>query len=106
MRPCGQVRLSLCAWIGVVASSAALALVSCGEPAQTEMPPRLTPPSNLIVQVGMPTEVAHIVSALALDPAAPATLYAGTRSGGVFKSTDGGGSWEAVATGPRETILR
>ena len=32
------------------------------------------------------------ISALAIDPANPATLYAGT-SGWVFKSTDGGGNW-------------
>ncbi len=31
------------------------------------------------------------VSSLAIDPATPTILYAGTNSGGVFKSTDGGG---------------
>jgi hypothetical protein len=36
--------------------------------------------------------------ALAIDPAAPATLYAGT-DGGVFKSTNGGASWRAASTG-------
>ena len=30
------------------------------------------------------------VNALAIDPATPATLYAGTWGGGVFKSTNGG----------------
>ena len=39
------------------------------------------------------------IRALAIDPANPATLYAGTTGGGVFKSTDGGGSWAAVNTG-------
>ena len=38
------------------------------------------------------------VLALAIDPATPATLYAGT-GGGVFKSTNGGGEWGAVNTG-------
>ena len=38
------------------------------------------------------------VLALALDPTTPTTVYAGTE-GGVFKSTDGGGSWNAVNTG-------
>src|SRR2546427_6914130 len=39
------------------------------------------------------------IRALAVDPVTPATLYAGTGGGGVFKSTDGGGSWTAVNTG-------
>ena len=39
------------------------------------------------------------VYALAIDPTTPSTLYAGTGSDGVFKSTDGGGSWSAVNTG-------
>ena len=44
------------------------------------------------------------VLVLAIDPAAPATLYAGTLDGGgvgggVFKSTDGGGNWRAINTG-------
>ena len=42
---------------------------------------------------------AFLVNALAIDPSAPATLYAGTDPGfdydftGVFKSTDGGANW-------------
>ena len=43
-----------------------------------------------------------VVYALAIDPAAPATLYAGTRVG-VFKSTNGGASWSAVNTGLTNT---
>ena len=39
------------------------------------------------------------VHALAIDPQTPTTLYAGTDSGGVFKSTDGGASWSAVNNG-------
>jgi photosystem II stability/assembly factor-like uncharacterized protein len=39
------------------------------------------------------------VTALAIDPATPATLYAGTYGGGVFKSTNGGGNWAAFNTG-------
>ncbi len=39
------------------------------------------------------------IRALAIDPATPSTLYAGTGYGGVFKSTDGGENWEAVNTG-------
>src|SRR5256885_10222887 len=33
------------------------------------------------------------IRALAIDPMTPGTLYAGTGGGGVFKSTNGGGSW-------------
>ena len=33
------------------------------------------------------------VSALAIDPATPAILYAGTNSHGVVKSINGGGNW-------------
>jgi photosystem II stability/assembly factor-like uncharacterized protein len=36
---------------------------------------------------------------IAINPAAPATLYAGTGSSGVFKSTDSGGNWSAVSPG-------
>ena len=42
-----------------------------------------------------PTTDAHFVYALAIDPAAPRTLYAGT-GGGVFKSTDGGARWSTT----------
>ncbi|HJQ24075.1 MAG TPA: SBBP repeat-containing protein [Blastocatellia bacterium] len=38
------------------------------------------------------------VSALALDPSDPATIYAGTGNG-LFKSTDAGGSWGGVNAG-------
>ena len=40
-----------------------------------------------------------VVYALAIDPATPSTLYAGTDGGGVFKSTNGGAAWSAVNTG-------
>ena len=36
------------------------------------------------------------VFALAIDPATPSTLYAGTDGGGVYKSASGGASWSAV----------
>jgi photosystem II stability/assembly factor-like uncharacterized protein len=39
------------------------------------------------------------VSALALDPQSPDTLYAGTVDNGVFKSTDAGGRWSAINAG-------
>src|SRR6202162_4411892 len=45
------------------------------------------------------------VQALAIDPANPATLYAGTAGGGVSKSTNGGGSWKSVNNGLTSTIV-
>ena len=39
------------------------------------------------------------VFVLAIDPATPATLYAGTNGSGVFKSTNGGENWSAIDTG-------
>ena len=44
--------------------------------------------------------------ALAIDPTTPATLYAGTSSGGVFKSTDSGGTWAAANTGLTNLYVR
>lgn len=39
------------------------------------------------------------IMALEVDPATPTTLYAGTGGEGLFKSSDGGGSWSPVSTG-------
>src|SRR6185436_8113435 len=39
------------------------------------------------------------VTALVVDPSTPATVYAGTEGGGVFKRTNSGGSWSPVNTG-------
>jgi hypothetical protein len=36
------------------------------------------------------------INALAIDPATPTTLYAGTDGGGVFKSTNSGGHWRPI----------
>ena len=46
-----------------------------------------------------------IILALAIDPATPTTLYAGTEGGGVYKSTDSGGNWSAVNTGLTNTYV-
>ncbi len=46
------------------------------------------------------------VRALAVDSAAPATLYAGTADGALFKSTDGAGSWQGLTfTGGRVVAI-
>jgi hypothetical protein len=37
--------------------------------------------------------------ALAIDPSAPSTIYAGTYTGGLFKSTNAGGSWSLANFG-------
>jgi photosystem II stability/assembly factor-like uncharacterized protein len=43
-----------------------------------------------------PSNIAGRIRAIAFDPSAPATLYAGAASGGVLKSTDEGATWTAV----------
>jgi hypothetical protein len=40
------------------------------------------------------------IAALAIDPSPPATLYAGAGWGGVYKSTDAGGSWSIPSALP------
>src|SRR5581483_9131216 len=39
---------------------------------------------------------------LAIDPTNPQILYAGTFSGGVFKSTNAGDNWQVINTGFRQ----
>ena len=63
-----------------------------------------------IASAGVNTWTTHgpeggLIYALAIDPVAPATLYAGTDSGGVFKSTNGGESWTAVNAGLTNTTV-
>src|SRR5437870_1316918 len=36
-----------------------------------------------------------LIRSLAIDRSNPATIYAGTESQGIFKSTDNGGSWSS-----------
>jgi photosystem II stability/assembly factor-like uncharacterized protein len=45
------------------------------------------------------------VTALAIDPNAPATVYAGTYNGtGIYKSTDGGGTWAQTTQSNRRVL--
>jgi len=44
-----------------------------------------------------------LAPALAIDPLSPSTIYAGTY-GGVFKSTDGGGTWRPASSGLHEVL--
>ncbi|MBI3278411.1 MAG: hypothetical protein HYZ57_01055 [Acidobacteria bacterium] len=45
------------------------------------------------------------VTALAIDPANPSTVYAAFAHGGVYKSTDAGGSWRAQNSGLPSTFV-
>ena len=49
----------------------------------------------VVILAAVPAWAQHI-QALAIDPLTPTTLYAGTRGGGVFKSTDGGANWNST----------
>ncbi len=44
-------------------------------------------------------EAPGVVLTIAIDPHSPTTLYAGTQESGVFKSTDGGASWQPKSLG-------
>lgn len=46
------------------------------------------------------------VTALAVDPATPTILYAGTDAQGVFKSEDAGESWQAINQGLESLAIR
>jgi photosystem II stability/assembly factor-like uncharacterized protein len=41
-----------------------------------------------------------LIGSLAIDPQDSSTIYAGVRGGGVFKSSDGGASWNQVRAAP------
>ena len=44
------------------------------------------------------------VNCIAVDPADPATIYAGSPSGGLWRSTDGGSSWNCITDAIPATI--
>ena len=61
-----------------------------------------TPAGNVSAGTNVWTSIGPgggIVFTLAIDPATPATLYAGIGRGGLFKSTDGGGNWSVANIG-------
>jgi hypothetical protein len=71
-------------------------------PTLTSQPGNVT--TEIDVWAGIGPE-GGIIVALAIDPATPTTLYAGSYGGRVFKSIDGGKSWNAAATGlTRHTV--
>jgi len=59
---------------------------------------------NVWISRGLAGETIY---SLAIDPKTPSTLYAGVygEEGGVFKTTDGGGSWTAAHTGLASVII-
>src|SRR5437588_1544394 len=74
--------------VGVVA----VALVVAFPPTQLVA----TTPQNVWFSIGPAGEY---VRALAIDPQRPSTIFVGTREHGIFKSTDGGGKWQAMNSG-------
>jgi photosystem II stability/assembly factor-like uncharacterized protein len=50
----------------------------------------------------VPIDPDGMVSNFAIDPTMSNTLYVAIRPGGIFKSTDGGGSWQATALASSE----
>jgi hypothetical protein len=40
-----------------------------------------------------------VITAIAVDGSAPRTIYAGTETGLIFKSLDGGAGWKEISTG-------
>lgn len=55
--------------------------------------------ANWIVQNNFGLATTPSVRTLAIDPAAPLTIYAGTIGNGLYKSTNGAGVWTAMNTG-------
>ncbi len=55
--------------------------------------------ANWIVQNNFGVATTPSVRTLAIDPAAPLTIYAGTTGNGLFKSTNGAAVWTAMNTG-------
>lgn len=51
------------------------------------------------INTGLPAHAGAAVTALAVDPAAPATVYAAIEDAGVFKTTNAGASWAAAGVG-------
>jgi photosystem II stability/assembly factor-like uncharacterized protein len=59
-----------------------------------------------LMPFGFSSDLSGVILALAIDPANPGTVYAGTGGFGVFKSTDGGFRWNAGNTGLTNTEVR
>jgi photosystem II stability/assembly factor-like uncharacterized protein len=55
------------------------------------------------VSIG-PSNIAGRIRALAFHPSDPGILYAGSATGGVFKSTDGGSTWMPMMDDPSQAL--
>jgi photosystem II stability/assembly factor-like uncharacterized protein len=51
---------------------------------------------NLQWQIEGPTDIGGRTNVIAIDPTNPSVMYTGTSGGGIFKTTDGGNSWNSV----------
>jgi len=58
------------------------------------------------VSSGLPANAAAPLLALAIDPAAPARLYAGLDGAGIFRSSDSGARWIPATTQPANKKIR
>lgn len=56
-------------------------------------------PNGQIYGVATPVPVTGRVTAIAIHPTDPNTVYVGTANGGIFRTTDGGGTWTAIFDG-------
>ncbi len=56
------------------------------------------------INKGLPSTL-PLVLGVAVDPAHPTTLYAGTYGNGLYRSTDGGSNWSAAGSGMRTTYV-
>jgi hypothetical protein len=61
--------------------------------------------ANLPVNTGASGSFWPLVLALAADPSQSSTLYAATYGNGLYRTTDGGTSWEPAGTGIRSVFL-
>jgi photosystem II stability/assembly factor-like uncharacterized protein len=93
------VAAGLVAYLGFSNGGSAVSKVGHDRPA-VALPPAgpagLTPAAD--IQGGE-------ITALAVDPHSPETVFAGTRTVGLFKSTDGGDSWQPLTNGLRATLI-
>ena len=56
---------------------------------------------------GLPNAAgAYSPTMLAVDPATPSNVYAGVSGAGIYRSSNGGASWNAASTQPANTALR
>ena len=63
---------------------------------QLNLQRRPTNVASVVWNQAGPTNIPGRISALAVNPSQPNTIYAGAAAGGVFKSTNLGGSWSPI----------